>query len=223
VNRPRGAGRRKQQIDAAGKKGMDDALSKIEESADKTRQGAVQKNVDKFFEHKKDEKKDTWTTEGKGLAPQGELLTLEDLMYLKPFAMEDLNSTVAFRANDKMMRAFQRLKEASGGVYDIMSDLYRDAAAIGLLVLSERHKSILGMEIAISRMENIQRLKEEAAATIKQLKAVLWSIDEEMKLTHFKTFTEAMMERPAWIQEMYLSEIRKDPVLSKLMDELGED
>lgn len=200
------------------------AIEKVLDAAENERQGQVAKNVAKVFDRKEPATKGkaVWETEGKGFGPQGELLTLEDIIYLKPFALEDLNSTVAFRANDKMMRAFQRVKEASGGVYDILSDLYRDAAAIGLLVLSERHKSILGPDVVISRAENHQRLKDEAEETIQRLRDALKPMGEEMRTIYFRSFMEAINERPRWIQETYLEEIHRDKILEDLLSSLEE-
>lgn len=203
----------------AGNKGLDDVLRRAEGE----RPGQVAENVQKFFEHSRDEKPKPWETEGKGFGPDGEFLTLEDLIYLKPFTMEDMNSTVAFRANDKMMRAFQRLREASGGVYDIMSDLYRDAATIGLLVLSERHRSILGLEIVISRAENHQLLKEEAADYVLRLKEALRPLDTAMKKSHFRQYMENLSERPRWYQEIHIEEMKTDKSLSSLLSEMEED
>jgi hypothetical protein len=196
-------------------------LQAVIEKAEGEGSAVVAKNVNQFFEHKQEGRK-PWDTEGKGLGPEGRLLTLEDLIFLKPFAMEDLSSTVAFRVDDKVMRAFQRVKESSGGVFDILSDLYREAAVIGLLVLSERHKSILGLEVVISQAKNHQRLKEEAADTALRLKEALRPLSPEMRKIYFHNFMLAMEERPQWIQETYLEEMRDDMMLSELLDGLRE-
>lgn len=201
--------------------GLDD-LDRVIEAAENERQGQVAKNVAKVFDKREQKKPTPWETEGKGLGPEGELLTLEDLIYLKPFSMEDLNSTVAFRANDKMMRAFQRVKEASGGVYDILSDLYRDAAAIGLLILSERHKSILGPDIVISQAEKFQHMRAEAVEKVQRLRDALKPMGEELRRTHFINFINSINERPRWIQETYLEEMRGDKVLGELLKSLEE-
>jgi len=202
-----------------GTTGFEEVLKGVENE----RPGQIQKNIQKFLEHKPDDKKNPWDTEGKGLAPGGELLTLEDLIYLKPFTMEEMNSTIAFRTNDKVMRAFQRLKEASGGVYDIMSDLYRDAAMIGLLVLSERHKSILGLDIVISQAEKHKWQEREAADKVLRLRDALKPLKEELRRAHFTRFMDYLAERPRWNQEIVLNEMRNDVMLAELLKTMEED
>jgi hypothetical protein len=198
-------------------------LDQVIEKANSDRQAQIQKNITAYLDPKKQGSKAPWETEKGGLAPEGEPLTLEDLIYLRPFTMEDMNSTVAFRVNDRVMRATQRVREASGGAYDIISDLYRDAYVIGLLVLGERHKSILGLEMVISRAEKHERTLEEAHDTVSRFKTAIRSKDPEMQKIYMRDYLEKLDQRPRWIQEAHLGEIRKDEFLSALLGTLESD
>lgn len=201
-------------------------LEKVVKAARDEHQGEIEKNVEGFFAKKKPGEQGkgqkSWETEGKGLGIKGELLTLEDLVYLKPYASDKMDVTVSFRTDEKMMRSFQRVKEASGGVYDILSDMYRDSAAIGLMILSERHKSILGPEIVVFQAKNHQRMKKEAESMIQELRDALRPMDDGKKLSYFLRFMDSINDRPKWIQETYLEEIRRDETLGGFLAKLEE-
>ncbi len=160
-----------------------------------------------------------WDTTGKG---EGEPLTLEDYVNLKPFKMEDLNTTIAFRAPDKLLRAAQRIKEKSGGVYDLMSDLHRDIYVLGLILMSERHEDILGGEIVIERAKSRVQLKKEIEDSIRRLGEQLLQENESDRRADYLAYVEFVRRRPIKIQEMYLTAMETNSLLAELRRRMVE-
>lgn len=207
----------------AARKKKSEENAKVLDSLASPREQQIQRNISAFFDKKPGDKRAPWETEGKGLGPAGEMLTLEDLISLRPFTLDELGPQIGIRISEKMLRSFQRIKENCGGAFDIMSDLYREALAIGLLVLNERHKQVLGIEIVISRAKSHQTTLEEAKRDVRRLKEAIQPLSEATQLGYFKDYITYLDEKPKWAQEAHLEEIRNDLFLSNLLRKLQEE
>jgi inorganic pyrophosphatase/exopolyphosphatase len=157
----------------------------------------------------------TWETI-KDPDEEGKLFSVEDLVNMKPFKMEDLNTTIAFRANDKVQRACQRIKERAGDTYDIMSDLYRDVFMLGLIFMTQRLEDILGGEMVIERAMSRARLVKEIFDQVRRLGELLYNENESDRRADYLAFIEMVRKKPVKIQEHYIAAMEGNPMLAEL-------
>lgn len=147
---------------------------------------------------------------------QGKLFSLEDLVSLKPFKMDDLNTTIAFRANDKILRTTQRVKERAGDAYDIMSDLHRDIYVLGLIVMTQRFEDILGGEVIIQRAISRVRQIKEIFDQVRRLGETLYSEPLSDQRADYLAFMEQVRRYPYKIQLHYIAAMEGNPMLAEL-------
>lgn len=148
--------------------------------------------------------------------------TIEDLISMKPFRVEDLNTTIAFRANDKVLRATQRIKEKAAGSYDIISDLHRDVYMLGLIIMTQRYEDILGGEIIIERAQSRVRMIKDIEDQVRRLGAALLQEPEEERRTDYFAFIEMMRKKPYKIQLQYTSAMERNALLAELRHRMVE-
>lgn len=150
-----------------------------------------------------------------------ERLTLEDYVSMKPFKMEDHNSLISFRINEKVLRAVQRIKERSGGIYDLKSDLERDIFMVGLMVMAERYEDIFASEIVVERMQNRELLLREVNDQIHRFTQLLFKEGETEQRADFFLFMESLAKKPPKIQDLFMTVIKTNPFMVEMLRKMN--
>lgn len=150
-----------------------------------------------------------------------ERLTLDDYISMKPFKLEDHNSLISFRINDKFLRTVQRIKERSGGIYDIKSDLERDIFVLGLMVMAERYEDIFATEVVIERMQSREALAKEVTDQIHRFAQLLLNENEAEQRGDFFFFMESLGKKPPKIQELFMAAINKKPLMVEMLRKMN--
>lgn len=160
--------------------------------------------------------KDPWKIE------EGTKLSIEDYINMKPFKMEDHNATIAFRINEKVLRAVQRIKERAGKTYDIKSDLERDVFVLGLMVMAERYEDIFATEMVIERMRNRIEQAKEIGEQLHRFSQLLHNQKEQEQRADFFLFMESLAKRPPRIQDLFMQAIQLDPLMLEMLRKMSD-
>lgn len=206
-----GAGKEKTPVVAGVKRGSGEAAKQTE----------LQKRIDRLLNPQdyKDGIVPDWNTI---TADNSGAFTIDELVSLKPFKMEDMTAMVAFRAPEKILRSVQRIKEQSGATYDLLSDLHRDIYALGLLIMAERYGDILGGEIIIERAKNRVLQGKQIDDIVRRLAEQLMQEGDADTLGDFQAFMEHVQKMPLKVQERYITAMEMSPLLANLRRRMVE-
>ena len=120
-----------------------------------------------------------------------------------------------------MYRAYVRVMEKSGRVYDVRSDIFRDGLHLGLAVLSIRHGEDI-VRISISDYVDEIRQAKEITQEIMDLKEILESTgDDQIAIGLFIKLWSAMERSTGLRQRFYVLNMYKYPVFHKLVKGSG--
>jgi len=147
------------------------------------------------------------------------------LMKLHPYRFERAKRGqsihLAVKLPEWFARWIERVKERAGGVYDIKSDVVRDALWIGLRVLGHRYKlpewraEIKLQEIA-NEIEEDNLIKTRVADFMTKLEQ-LQKIDKERAKKHLGDYlSEIDKIEDSWRKGKYLEELSKYSVVKEM-------
>jgi len=148
------------------------------------------------------------------------------LIDLRPYRLQQtkkskLSTHLAVKLPEFYTRWIERIKERAGGIYDIKSDVVRDALWIGLRVLTARYKlpewrtDIRLMEIA-NEVEEDNLIKENVSRLMDEVQR-LWSTSEERARRHLKAYIDEVKKiSDDWRRERHLEELSKYSLVKEL-------
>jgi hypothetical protein len=149
----------------------------------------------------------------------GSEMTLDSLAALQPFTESKIGQgesvPVGFRIPAELLREIQRLKERNPGIYDIMSDLYRDALTVGFYVLHYRYQRVLPVNAVLAFIRQSQRTKADVESQVHEVAVSLQGGNKGAAVEAYLMFMETVGGTDKRTRRLFVSEMDRYPIFKE--------